>query len=101
MTTQTVTTSDVTRKLVARTVIFLIFLGLLLFVSAGTVRWPQAWIYLALNAVAGLGTGLMLARHHDPALLNERLGPLIQREQKGWESCSWAASSCSISCGLS
>lgn len=84
MTAPAVTSSDVTRKLVIRTGIFLALLGLLLFVSAGTFRWPQAWIYLGLNATAGLGTGLMLARH-DPALLNERMGPIIQRGQKGWD----------------
>jgi protein-S-isoprenylcysteine O-methyltransferase Ste14 len=84
MTAPAVTSSDVTRKLVVRTAIFLALLGLLLFVSAGTFRWPQAWVYLGLNATTGLGTGLMLARH-DPALLNERMGPIIQRGQKGWD----------------
>jgi hypothetical protein len=28
---------------------------LLLFVSAGTLAWPAAWVYLALIAVMGLG----------------------------------------------
>jgi protein-S-isoprenylcysteine O-methyltransferase Ste14 len=84
MPSQTDRTSEVTKKLVVRTFVYLGLLGLLLFISAGTVRWPAAWVYLALSAIMGLGTGLLLARH-DPALLNERLGPLIQREQKGWD----------------
>lgn len=77
-------TSKLTRKLILRTFNFLVVLGLILFVSAGTLRWPQAWVYLGLTAVAGIGTGLLLARH-DPELLNERMGPIIQREQKGWD----------------
>lgn len=77
-------TQAVTKKLLGRTLVFLAFLALLLFVPAGTLRWPQAWIYLALIATAGLGSGLLLARH-DPELLDERMRPIIQREQKGWD----------------
>jgi protein-S-isoprenylcysteine O-methyltransferase Ste14 len=72
------------RKLVVRTTIWLILLAVLLFATAGTFRWPGAWIYLAWAAIISFGGGLWLARH-DPALLNERLGSLIQRDQKGWD----------------
>ena len=67
-----------------RTVFYLVFVGGLLFVSAGTLAWPAAWIYLALTAVVSIGGGLWLAGH-DPALLAERLKPMIQREQKPWD----------------
>jgi protein-S-isoprenylcysteine O-methyltransferase Ste14 len=84
MTMQNPTTPEVTRKLVFHTSVYLVVLALLLFVPAGTLAWPQAWIYLALTATAGLGSGLRLARH-DPDLVNERLKPIIQRDQKSWD----------------
>jgi protein-S-isoprenylcysteine O-methyltransferase Ste14 len=82
--TEPMAQADLIRKLVLRTTIWLILLGLLLFGAAGTLRWPQAWIYLAWAAAISFGGGLWLARH-DPALLNERLGSVIQRDQKGWD----------------
>ena len=82
--TEPMAQADLIRKLVVRTTIWLILLGLLLFGAAGTLRWPQAWIYLAWAAAISFGGGLWLARH-DPALLNERLGSVIQRDQKGWD----------------
>lgn len=76
--------SAVTKKLVSRTSLYIVFLALILFVSAGTLAWPAAWIYLALSAIVSIGGGLWLGRH-DPALLAERLKPVIQRDQKGWD----------------
>jgi hypothetical protein len=70
------------RKFIRRTVLSLLFLGVVLFGAAGTLNWPQAWVYLALAAAMSFGGGFWLARH-DPGLLAERLGSLIQREQKG------------------
>ena len=72
------------RKFLRRTVLSLVFLGVILFGAAGTLAWPQAWIYLALAAIMSFGGGFWLARH-DPALLAERLRPLIQRDQKRWD----------------
>jgi protein-S-isoprenylcysteine O-methyltransferase Ste14 len=72
------------RKLINRTVFYLVVLALLLFGAAGTLRWPAAWVYLAITAVVSIGGGLWLARH-DPALLAERLKPVIQRDQKPWD----------------
>ena len=72
------------RKLVRRTTLSLVFLGVILFGAAGTLHWPEAWIYLALTAAMSFGGGFWLARH-DPALLRERLGSLIQRDQKRWD----------------
>lgn len=76
--------SAVTNKLLTRTSLYLVFLGVILFVSAGTLAWPAAWVYLALTAIVSFGGGLWLGRH-DPALLAERLKPVIQPEQKGWD----------------
>jgi protein-S-isoprenylcysteine O-methyltransferase Ste14 len=72
------------RKFIRRNVLSLLFLGVVLFGAAGTLNWPEAWVYLALGAAMSFGGGFWLARH-DPALLAERLGSLIQREQKGWD----------------
>jgi protein-S-isoprenylcysteine O-methyltransferase Ste14 len=75
---------DLTRKrLLVRTFIFLGLLGSLFFVTGGAA-WPAARVYVALLAVMGIGTGLMLLRR-DPALLAERMQPPIQKEQKGWD----------------
>lgn len=72
------------RELFSRTLFYLVFVAALLFLSAGTLAWPAAWVYLALTAIIGIGGGLWLGRH-DPALLAERLKPMIQREQKPWD----------------
>ena len=92
--------TSATRQLLSRTFFYLIFIGALLFLSAGTLSWPAAWIYLALTAIVSIGGGLWLARH-DPALLAERLKPMIQRDQKPWDKLFmaillvlWRAGSC-------
>jgi protein-S-isoprenylcysteine O-methyltransferase Ste14 len=60
------------------------FTAAILFVPAGTLAWPGAWIFLA--ELGGLGTviALWLARH-DPELLRQRMGSFVQREQKSWD----------------
>jgi len=75
---------SVTSQMIVRTVIWTVFSGALLFVPAGTVNWPEGWIFLGLLSGLGLVSGLIIARH-DPELLRERLGPPIQRDQKGWD----------------
>jgi protein-S-isoprenylcysteine O-methyltransferase Ste14 len=72
------------RKFIRRTTISLLLLGVVLFGSAGTLRWQAAWVYLAFAAAISFPGGFWLARH-DPGLLKERLGSLIQRGQKGWD----------------
>jgi protein-S-isoprenylcysteine O-methyltransferase Ste14 len=55
-------------------------MGLLLFVSAATVRYWQAWVYLSLFAGASALTTLYLLRE-DPALLERRMsgGPTAEK----------------------
>jgi protein-S-isoprenylcysteine O-methyltransferase Ste14 len=55
-------------------------MGALMFLAAGTLDWPGAWAFLAEMTGLGLVAGLALNRH-DPALLNERLRPLAQKDQ--------------------
>ncbi len=87
-------------RLIVRTAAWLLVMAALLFLPAGTWRWPQAWILLAEMGILGLAVGLWLARH-DPALLQERLRSLVQPDQKRWDKigivviglfwCAWLA----------
>ncbi|MCP5432802.1 MAG: isoprenylcysteine carboxylmethyltransferase family protein [Alphaproteobacteria bacterium] len=71
-------------RLVVQTLAFCAFMGVLLFGGAGTLNWPQAWAFLALFGVLGLGVGFwLLAR--DPGLLAERLGSPVARDQMAWD----------------
>jgi protein-S-isoprenylcysteine O-methyltransferase Ste14 len=56
-----------------------IVMGLLLFVPAGTVRYGQAWVYLAIFTGTSLLITFSLMRH-DPALLERRMrgGPTAE-----------------------
>src|ERR1700742_2015555 len=67
-------------KLLRQNVMWTVGLGALLFLPAGTLHWPAAWLYLATTAVLGLAGGLWLAKV-DPALLEERMKPMMQKEQ--------------------
>jgi protein-S-isoprenylcysteine O-methyltransferase Ste14 len=51
-----------------------------LFVSAGSLVWPSAWVFLFVSATLGPVCGLWLAKT-DPALLAERMRPTFQAEQ--------------------
>jgi protein-S-isoprenylcysteine O-methyltransferase Ste14 len=57
-------------------------MGLLLFVSAGTVQYWEAWVYLGVFCGASLLITLYLMRN-DPALLRRRLrgGPTAEKEK--------------------
>lgn len=76
------------RSLIARmlvqTVVWLAITGALLFVSAGTLSWPQAWIFLAEIGGLGLISGFAIGKR-DPALLRERMAAPIQKGQKSWD----------------
>jgi len=67
-------------KLLLQTLIWIVVMGALLFVPAGTLHWPAAWVYLGTMAILGVAAGLWLAKT-DPALLAERMHPMMQRDQ--------------------
>jgi protein-S-isoprenylcysteine O-methyltransferase Ste14 len=67
-------------KWLLQTLIWIAAMAALLFVPAGTLRWPAAWVFLAALAAIGLSGGWWLART-DPALLAERMRPLMRAEQ--------------------
>ena len=56
-------------------------IGALLFGAAGTIRWWQGWVYLAIFAIASALTTLDLVQR-DPALLERRMrgGPTAEQE---------------------
>lgn len=62
-----------------------------LFVPAGTMRWPEAWLYLVLYLAWAVPVIRWLSRHN-PALLRERMKGPIQRDQKGWDKVFTLAS---------
>jgi protein-S-isoprenylcysteine O-methyltransferase Ste14 len=68
-------------KMIAQSLVFAIFLGLLLFLPAGTLAWPQAWVFMALFIACSEATGLWLLKT-DPALLAARMKSPLSAEQK-------------------
>jgi protein-S-isoprenylcysteine O-methyltransferase Ste14 len=74
----------VIRRLILQTIVWLACMGALLFIPAGTLRWPAAWVYLVEVGILSLAIGLWLERY-SPGLLKERMSPFIQRGQKAWD----------------
>jgi protein-S-isoprenylcysteine O-methyltransferase Ste14 len=72
--------SPMIAKLLLQNLIWIVGMGALLFVPAGTLHWPAAWVYLGTVAILGLSCGLWLAKT-DPALLAERMHPMMQKDQ--------------------
>ncbi|MFK4506190.1 isoprenylcysteine carboxylmethyltransferase family protein [Bradyrhizobium daqingense] len=67
-------------RLLLQNTIFVVGMGALLFASAGTLHWPSAWVFLVTSALLGPLCGWWLHRI-DPALLAERLRPVLQKDQ--------------------
>ncbi|MGY3034884.1 protein-S-isoprenylcysteine O-methyltransferase Ste14 [Bradyrhizobium sp. USDA 4354] len=67
-------------RLLLQNTIFTVAMGALLFACAGTLHWPSAWTFLATSALLGPLCGWWLYRI-DPALLAERLRPVLQKDQ--------------------
>jgi protein-S-isoprenylcysteine O-methyltransferase Ste14 len=67
-------------RLVVQTFVWYAIIGGVLFVAAGTLDWPAAWIFLVEMIVLSLAGGGWLARR-DPALMRDRLASPIQRDQ--------------------
>ncbi len=67
-------------KLLLQNLIWIVVLGALLFLPAGTLRWPAAWLFLGTIGILGIAGGSWLAKH-DPALLAERMRPMMQSGQ--------------------
>jgi protein-S-isoprenylcysteine O-methyltransferase Ste14 len=68
-------------KMIVQSLVFAVLLGLLLFLPAGTLAWPQAWVFMALFIACSEATGLWLLKT-DPALLAARMRSPLSAEQK-------------------
>jgi protein-S-isoprenylcysteine O-methyltransferase Ste14 len=73
--------NDLLTRTLLRLVMLAVVMGLLLFVTAGTIQYRQAWAYLAIFMGASLLISLYLVRK-DPALLERRMrgGPMAEKE---------------------
>src|SRR5258705_6975412 len=67
-------------KVLLQAWIWLVGMGALLFVPGGTVEWSAVWVFLGTIAILGVPAGLWLAKT-DPAVLAERMRPMMQRDQ--------------------
>ena len=52
--------------------IVVVVVGMLLFIAAGTMGWPQAWVFQAVFFGCGLSSGFWLLKTN-PELLDERM----------------------------
>jgi protein-S-isoprenylcysteine O-methyltransferase Ste14 len=68
-------------KMAVRSLLGFLVLGLLLFLPAGTLAWPEAWVFLVLLNGCGLAMGLWL-RRRDPGLLAERMKSPLHADQR-------------------
>lgn len=69
-------------KVIVKVVMGVFFLLALLFVPAGTLNWPEAWIFLIfyLSVVGGV---MIWLKKNDPDLLKERMS--TKKDVKGWD----------------
>lgn len=67
-------------RLLLQNTILTAAMGTLLFAAAGTLHWPAAWVFLATFVLLSPLCGWWLYRI-DPALLAERLRPVLQKDQ--------------------
>lgn len=72
------------RKLIIQNAVWLAIMAALLFVPAGTLAWPQAWVFLIEMAGGGIALCAWLYIH-DPALLAQRMSSPVQRDQPLWD----------------
>jgi protein-S-isoprenylcysteine O-methyltransferase Ste14 len=66
---------------IARSIVGLLLPALLLFLSAGTLAWPQAWVFLALFLGCSVAISLWL-RRADPDLFAERTKSPFSADQR-------------------
>jgi protein-S-isoprenylcysteine O-methyltransferase Ste14 len=71
-------------RLAIQTFVLAVVFGAVLFVPAGTVRWPQAWIFMALQFGFSIAISAWLLRR-DPDLLAERMTGVGRADQEKWD----------------
>ena len=68
------------QRLLFRSVVGTAFVALLLFLPAGTVNWPQAWVFIAIFIGCSLATTAWL-QATDPGLLEARMASPLSADQ--------------------
>lgn len=76
-------------KAIVQTAIIAVLFGLMLFLPAGRLAWPQAWAFIALFVISSLAMAAGLART-DPDLLKERTSVSGGRGLKAWDRVFFA-----------
>lgn len=76
-------TSNILRVLI-RFALYMLLSPTLLFVSAGTLDWPMAWLYVILGIVSIIGSRLISLWRH-PDLLRERASVADGEGAAGWD----------------
>jgi protein-S-isoprenylcysteine O-methyltransferase Ste14 len=71
-------------KLAVKIVIMIIFFLALIFVPAGTFKWPEAWIFLLLY-FSWLTAVILWMKKNDPGLLKERMTAKRKKDVKPWD----------------
>jgi hypothetical protein len=63
---------------------YLLIFPVVLFFLSGDWRWTEGWIFSIIFCLLSFTTVIYLYVK-DPALLNERFGPPVQKGQKSWD----------------
>ncbi|MDJ0521679.1 MAG: isoprenylcysteine carboxylmethyltransferase family protein [Planctomycetota bacterium] len=67
-----------------RGLVAIVVYAAMIFGAAGTLAWIEGWIFFGWNLVVMTVTGIWLKRH-DPVLYAERMKPMFQKGQPGWD----------------
>lgn len=71
------------RKIMARAAFMFLLFAALLFIPAGTIYWPEAWLLLLIYLAWAMPV-LAWLKKNNPALLEERTD-VFKRPQKSWD----------------
>jgi protein-S-isoprenylcysteine O-methyltransferase Ste14 len=71
-------------SVIAQNVVWVVLLGLVLFLPAGTLAYSGGWLFVSVMLIGGIWLSLWLYKR-DPALLKKRLGGAVQQGQKPWD----------------
>src|SRR5688500_2809174 len=76
-------------RAIAQTAVLAVLFGLMLFLPAGRLEWPQAWALIALFVASSVAMAASLALTH-PDLLKERTSVSGGRGLKSWDRVFFA-----------
>ncbi len=74
----------ITLRAVIMFILFALMLPMAMFLTAGTLKWTMAWVYLAIHVLFTIGSRA-LAWRKNPGLLRERARSLEAKDTKPWD----------------